>query len=114
MPNPPVRQRYSEHFNRTYATGAVGGFDGYDFTVTFFRDNIRYPEELGESPNLEREFLSEVALPLASLKEITRWLLQNVNAIEEENGVIKEPLIKAETKKGEVAEPKGKILAPYS
>jgi hypothetical protein len=109
----PVKQKYSSDFKRVYSSGALGGFDGYDFTLAFFRDNMKHPEDPSESPIVEREFVAEVILPAPALKEITRWLLENVNRIEEENGVIREPILK---RAKEETTPKhvGKILAAYS
>jgi len=89
----------------------MGGFDGYDFTVTFFRDNSKHQENTDQPPTVEREIVSEVVLPVAALKEITRWLLQNVNDIEEKDGVIREPLIRAETKRREGVRAEGTLAA---
>jgi hypothetical protein len=110
-----VKQRYSPDFKHTYPTGALGGFDGYDFTITFFRDNIKYSDTPDESPTVDREIMAEVSLPTPALKEITRWLLNNLNDIEEKTGVIQEPQLKAkarerEDQKGE----NGKVVAAYS
>ena len=112
--NIAVKQRYSTTFERVYSTGAVGGFDGYDFTLTFFRDNVKYPEDASETHAFEREFVAEVVLPAAALKEITRWLLQNLNEIEDKNGIIREPMLKVETKTDEVPKAGSKVLAAYS
>jgi hypothetical protein len=112
--NNAVKQRYSAGFRRVYSTGAVGGFDGYDFTLTFFRDNVKYPEEALDTHTFEREFVAEVILPAATLKEITRWLLQNLNEIEEKNGIIREPMLKVETKTDEAPKASSKALAAYS
>ena len=113
-PNTSLKQRYSSDFKRTYSTGAMGGFDGYDFTITFFRDNVKYPEEPAEPLTVDREIVSEVILPTVALKEIARWLLQNVNEIEEKNGAIREPLLKLETKQREDPRREVRILAAYS
>jgi hypothetical protein len=93
----------------------MGGFDGYDFTISFFRDNLIYSNDPSESPNVDREILAEVILSSAALKEITRWLLLNVNDIEEKNGVIREPLLKTETKRhDDNARKEFRVLAAYS
>jgi hypothetical protein len=109
-----VRQRYSPDFRRTYSTGAMGGFDGYHFTITFFRDNVKYSKEPGTTPTVDREIVSEVSLPPAALKEITRWLLQNVNEIEDRNGVIREPLLKTKSKQSEDPRNEARSFAAYS
>jgi hypothetical protein len=41
----PVKQRYCSDFRRVRSSGAIGGFDGYVFTLTFFQESMRYPEE---------------------------------------------------------------------
>jgi hypothetical protein len=75
---------------------------------------VKYPEDAGETHTFEREFVAEVVLPAAALKEITRWLLQNINEIEEKNGIIREPMLKVETKADEVFKAGSKVLAAYS
>ena len=109
-----TKQRYSEAFKRVYSTGAVGGFDGYDFTLTFFRDNVKYPENASETHTFEREFVAEIVLPVAALKEITRWLLQNLNDIEEKNGIIREPALRIEAETSEAPKADSKALGAYS
>jgi len=111
----PVKQRYSSEFKRVYSTGAIGGFNGYDFTVTFFRENVIHPEDPSEAPIVEREIEAEVVVPLLALKEITRWLLQNLDELEEKNGIICKTLSHVESNESKDAEKsKIKLLAAYS
>jgi hypothetical protein len=110
----PVRQRYSSEFRRVYSTGALGGFDGYDFTLTFFRDNVKHPEKPDEAPSVEREFVAEVVLPAAALKEVAQWLLRNVDEIEQKHGPVHDASVVLEAGQREVRKAENRTLAAYS
>lgn len=109
-----VKQRYSKDFRRAHSTGAIGGFDGYDFTLTFFQENVKHQEDPRQPPTIHREFVAEVVLSPIALKEIARWLLQNVNEIEEKHGLIRGPSLLVQTKQGEGHKPSNKTLTVYS
>jgi hypothetical protein len=110
----PVRQRYSSEFRRVYSTGALGGFDGYDFTLTFFRDNVRHPEEPDEAPSIEREFIAEVVLSAAALKEVVQWLRRNVDEIEQKHGPVRDASVVLEAGQREIRRTANRTLAAYS
>ncbi|MGA2627618.1 MAG: DUF3467 domain-containing protein [Candidatus Bathyarchaeia archaeon] len=116
MPNAvnPVKQRYSVDFKRVYSNGAIGGYDGYDFIITFFRDNIQYAQNVSTPPHVEREIVSEIILPAPALKEITKWLLSRVNEIEEANGIIREPSLKSPAESREKQKSERVVAAAYS
>jgi len=92
----------------------MGGYDGCDFTITFFRDNIQYAQDVSVSPHVAREIVSEIILPAPALKEITKWLLSKVNEIEEGNGIIREPLLKSPVENREKQKSEGVVGATYS
>jgi len=110
----PVKQRYSVDFKRVYSNGAIGGYDGYDFIITFFRDNIQYSQNVSAPPHVEREIVSEIILPAPALKEITKWLLSRVNEIEEANGIIREPSLKSPAESHEKQKSERVVAAAYS
>ncbi len=87
----PVRMKYSDKFSNIYATGAVGGFNGYDFRIAFFVDRVVHPEDPSTLPTGVREIQTEVLLSLRAAKELRDWLDTNIKEIEKSMGEIKKP-----------------------
>lgn len=87
----PVKMRYSDKYSTIYATGAVGGFNGYDFRITFFVDRVVHSEDPSQLPTGLREMQTEVVLSLRAAKELRDWLDANIKEIEKSMGEIKKP-----------------------
>jgi len=86
----PVKIKYAEDFRRIYATGALGGFNGLDFRVSFFNDVVNHPEEPTQPPTVTREIKVEVILTPVALKQLTKWLNQHLTELEKVIGEIKD------------------------
>ncbi|MGB9717328.1 MAG: DUF3467 domain-containing protein [Thermoproteota archaeon] len=86
----PVKIKYAEDFVRIYATGAIGGFNGFDFRIAFFNDVVNHPEEPTQPPTVSREIKVEVILTPVALKQLTKWLNQHVAELEKMIGEIKD------------------------
>ena len=87
----PVKMKYSDKFTTIYATGAVGGFNGYDFRIAFFVDRVIHPEDPTQLPTGLREMQTEVVLSLRAAKELRDWLDANIREIEKSLGEIRKP-----------------------
>lgn len=87
----PVRMKYSDKFSSIYATGAVGGFNGYDFRIGFFVDRVIHAEDPSQVPTGVREMQTEIVLSLRAAKELRDWLDANIKEIEKSGGEIKKP-----------------------
>ncbi len=86
----PVKIKYAEDFVRVYATGAIGGFNGFDFRIAFFNDVVNHPEEPTQPPTVSREIKVEVILTPVALKQLTKWLNQHLAELEKTIGEIKD------------------------
>jgi len=86
----PVKVKYAEDFMRIYATGAIGGFNGYDFRIAFFNDIVNHPEGPSQPPTVTREIKVEIILSPVALKQLTRWLNQHLTELEKIIGEIKD------------------------
>lgn len=87
----PIKVKYSQGFQRIYATGAVGGYSGYDFRIDFYNDEITQTEEPELPPKATREIAVEIILSTLALKQLTKWLTTHLQNIEAAIGEIKEP-----------------------
>ncbi|MGQ9597321.1 MAG: DUF3467 domain-containing protein [Thermoproteota archaeon] len=86
----PVKVKYADDFARIYATGAIGGFNGFDFRIAFFNDIVNHPEDPSQSPTVTREVKVEVVLSLIALKQLSKWLNQHLAELEKIGGEIKD------------------------
>lgn len=86
----PVKVKYADDFTRIYATGAIGGFNGFDFRIAFFNDIVSHPEDPSQSPTVTREVKVEVVLSLVALKQLSKWLNQHLAELEKIGGEIKD------------------------
>lgn len=94
----PVKIRYAEDFKRVYATGAMGGFNGYDFRVSFFNDNVVTAEDPTATPSAIREMHVEVIMSPLAAKQLRNWLNKNIDDVEKITGEIKETKTTGQTK----------------
>lgn len=86
----PVKVKYADDFMRTYVTGAIGGFNGYDFRIAFFNDVVNHPESPSQPPTVTREIKVEIILTPVALKQLVKWLNQHLAELEKMIGEIKD------------------------
>ncbi|MCP8305417.1 MAG: DUF3467 domain-containing protein [archaeon] len=87
----PIKVRYSPEFKRVYCTGAVGGFNGYDFRICFYTDILTQAEDPIAAPTATRELQVEVTLAPLALKRLRNWLDKQTKEVEKLIGEIKTP-----------------------
>jgi len=86
-----IKLEYSDEFRREYSNGAMGGFNGFDFRITFFRDELKMKEKANEAPTIIRKMHSEVILTPLALKQLNDWLTKHIQDLEKIMGEIKPP-----------------------
>lgn len=85
----PVKNKYAPDFKRFYATGAIGGFNRYDFRIAFYNVSVVQPEDSSIPPSGTREILAEVILSPLAAKQLRDLLDKNVKQAEKLVGEIK-------------------------
>jgi len=77
----------AENCKQIYATGAQGGFTGYDFRMGFYNELDANEKD----KTVSCKVISEVIMPPLAVKELIAWLSEKIGEYEKVMGEI-EPL----------------------
>lgn len=80
-------------YRKIYATGAVGGWNKYDFRLGLFNDKGLGSSE-GEADKKDVVLTvieADIVLTPLAMKELTKFLVKQLEAYEKENGPIEAP-----------------------